>query len=253
MKPFLFSLAKTAGEMILDHWKTVQRTDYRSKSAEEVVTQADFIANEYIVARIAKKFPHDDILSEEMPARKRISDRQWIIDPLDGTTNYLIRHPMFAVAIALSDHDEIQCGVIFAPVLNHFFWTERGKGSFHNNHRVSVSPISTLSESILDFPNPHPRHGTMKTLRTHLKTVPFIRSGRHIGSATLSLAYVGAGYIEGTVMIGPNPLWDVAVGSLYVSEAGGRVTDHENKPWTIFSKNLVASNRKIHSQLIHYL
>lgn len=250
MKKFAIDLARRAGAFVQREQRHLSRLSFKEKLAKEVVTKADLMANEMITTAIKRRYPQHDLLSEETGGEDHEGRARWIIDPIDGTTNYLTQLPIYAVSIGVEMEGEMAIGVTYAPALKELFVAERGKGARLNGKPLRPSPIHLVREAIVDFCRPHSMTGTRKALRTQLKVSSIIQSGRYLGSACLSLAYVAAGRIEATYMVGPSSLWDVAAGVLLVREAGGKVTDSSGKEWRHGAKDLVASNGKIHVPLL---
>lgn len=250
MKKFAIALVRRAGARVREEQRSLSRLSFKAKTTKEVVTKSDLIANEMMIAAIRRRYPRHDLLTEEAGSEEHEGQTRWIIDPIDGTTNYLTQLPLYAVSVAVEEAGEMKVGVTYAPALGELFVAEQSKGATMNGRLLRPSPIRSMGEAIVDFCRPHSSVGTRKALRMQLKVSSKIQSGRYLGSACLSLAYVACGRMEATYMVGPSPLWDVAAGVLLVREAGGKVTDSSGKEWRHGAKDLVATNGKIHIQLL---
>ncbi|MFC1687219.1 inositol monophosphatase family protein [Patescibacteria group bacterium] len=242
--------AKKAGLYLAKHHRKLKKKDIHLKSKHEIVTKADIEANDIILKTIKRKFPNHDYLSEETGLENNPGTYQWVIDPLDGTTNYSIGNPLFCVAISLLCNHEPLVSVTFAPVLNEFYIAEKGKGATLNGKKIRVSPEKRSSHSIVSV-------GYSRDYRSRVRIAKSLRylwksflNTRVFGSGCLSLAYMAAGRIEGCYLAPPSNLWDIIAGVLLIREAGGQVTDLDGKQWNYKSKSLIASNGKIHKHLI---
>lgn len=223
------------------------------KGGINLVTEMDQRSDEMITAAIKKDFPRDGIITEEGDRQEGSSGYTWIIDPLDGTTNYAHGYPCFTVSIALEKAGEIILGVVYNPNLRELFCGEKGKGAFRNNRRITVSRTGELTKSLLATGFPYDvREDPVNNLRHFAAFLVKAQAVRRAGSAALDLCYVAAGIFDGFWEPKLNP-WDVAAGSLLVTEAGGLVTDFKGGPFDHYGKEIVASNGLIHSQMISVL
>lgn len=244
--------AKQAGKKINQHFYNRKRIKMDFKGLKEIVTKADLEAEKTIKSIIKKYYPKHQILSEESGLDKTKSDYLWIVDPLDGTTNFTMKHPLFCVCIALAHKGEVLAGVIYVPVLDYLFAAEKGKGAFLNGQRIHVSKQNNFSKSLLTY-----CHGSgMKHLKFAASFYEYLGLKkfklRQFGAAGVEFAWVAAGWTEAYVVPGLNP-WDVAAGALIVQEAGGRVTNFQNKTWSFADKEILASNGLIHRDLLRVL
>lgn len=246
--------AKKAGQYLFQNFlKIYRQSNFKFKSDHEIVTRFDLGAEKIILQEIRKNFPTHDILSEEAGfcdfAGK---DFLWIIDPLDGTTNFSIKNPLFAVSIALAYQGEIILGVVFVPFLSELFTAQKGKGAYLNGKKIFVSRTNKIEKSFLTYCHSYKKKHIRRAVEIYrifkLKSYDI----RQLGSAAIEFAWVAKGLTETIMIPGANP-WDVAAGCLLVREAGGRVTDFQNKEWGLKSKDIVASNGKIHKQLLKVL
>lgn len=221
--------------------------------AIDLVTQIDQQAEELIVSILRHAFPNYGFLSEESPPIAGIAEKWWIIDPLDGTTNYAHGYPFFAVSIALAQQGEIVLGVVYNPIADELFVAERGKGATLNGYPIRVSETKTLASSLLASGFPYNVWETNNDNTTEwkyfLKRVVSLRSD---GSAALDLCHVACGRLDGYWELGLEP-WDMAAGSLIVQEAGGQVTDLTGGPFNLYRQEILASNGHIHQEMIDVL
>jgi len=264
MKNFTIQLAKKAGKEINKRFNKDRIIKVKKKS--QILTQADLIADKIIVTGLKKKFPNHGILSEESGLQKNKacppklersesvgeSDYLWVIDPLDGTTNYAIGSPLFGVGISLFFKDQPILAVAYMPAMNELYFAEKGKGAYLNNKKIKVSNTKTVDTSLLTY-----CHGSApKDIKRGMKVYQKIKLNgldcRQLGSAAVEFAFVAAGRTESILLPGAH-VWDVGPGTLIVREAGGRVTDFQGKDWNLKSKDVVASNGKIHNQLLRLL
>ncbi|HSG69226.1 MAG TPA: inositol monophosphatase family protein, partial [Planctomycetaceae bacterium] len=213
--------AREAGR-ILEEWAV--KFTAREKSRSNLVTEADFASQTAIHQILSQSFPEHGFLGEEglqLPASG--GEYRWIIDPLDGTGNYVHRFPYYCVSIALECRNELVAGVVFDPNRNEMFRAIKGSGATLNGTRVSVSDYETLSESMVVASLPVAVSGNDPAVMRFLKVMPVAQSLQRTGSAALNLCYVAAGRMEGYWSTNLKP-WDMAAGVLLVEEAGGRVS-----------------------------
>lgn len=229
-------------------------------SAQDLVTEVDKGSEKLIRNLIMTHFPNHSILGEEgvepgpeasAKALQEMSDEEylWIVDPIDGTTNFVHGFPFFSVSIALAHKGEVIVGVVYDPSRDELFVAEKGKGAYMHGKKTEVSAEGTLLTSLIATGFPADRDGA---LPINLKGVqalsPKVRNIRVAGSAALHLAYVAAGRLSGFWEIGLNA-WDIAAGALLITESGGRVTDTEGNPYHLGVRNVMASNGHIHEEL----
>jgi myo-inositol-1(or 4)-monophosphatase len=218
-----------------------------------LVTNIDTQSEKTIVALIHRRFPDHQIMAEEGHDRTDPSPYRWIIDPLDGTTNYSHGFPFFCVSIALEERGKVILGVVYDPLRKELFVAEKGKGAFLNEKPISVSPISSLSKSLLVTGFAYDVRVDPKNNFDHFMNFTLNAQGvRRSGAAALDLCYVAAGRIDGFWELQLRP-WDTAAGSLIVTEAGGKVTDFSGKPFSVYHPETLATNRKIHAAMIQIL
>ena len=241
-------LARRAGGLLLDGYG--RATQVRHKGAVDLVTEYDLKSEQLLVEGIRSAYPADAILSEEGGGQEGEGVR-WLVDPLDGTTNFAHGLPIFSVSIACVRAEQLLLGVIYDPTREELFHTLAGEGAFLNEAPIRVSAATTLNESLLvtGFPydirtNPDNNLSYFNALAVRARAV------RRLGSAALDLAYVAAGRFDGYWELRLNP-WDWAAGVLLVREAGGRATTFgEDEKGLDGDPTLVATNGRIHEQLI---
>lgn len=244
--------ARAAGHVLRHEFRGARNISFKG-APTNLVTEMDARAEALILEALGRAFPDDAILSEEAGSRPGSSGRRWIVDPLDGTTNYAHGLPIFAVSIALQARGQIEVGVVFDPSHDELFVAERGGGAFVNGERLSVSAARALDESLLATGFPYDIRTTADTnLPEYAAFSLRARAVRRFGSAVLYLAWVAAGRLDGywELTLGP---WDVAAGSLLVEEAGGRVSDLQGGPLRVESPAVVVSNGHIHHAMLTVL
>ncbi len=218
-----------------------------------LVTEVDRACEDMIVAAIRAAFPGHDILAEENTYVPTGSAFRWIIDPLDGTTNYAHGFPWFCVSIALEVEGEVKLGVIYHPMMDELFTAAKGAGALLNGRGIRVSSRKPLKSSLLATGFPYDR--TRNSENNFANFVNFQMSARAVrraGAAALDLAYVAAGRLDGYWEVKLKP-WDVAAGQLLVTEAGGRVTNYAGEPYSVYDHRILASNGLIHEEMVEVL
>jgi myo-inositol-1(or 4)-monophosphatase len=244
--------AKEAGKILKQHYGKIKKITYKKEYSR--LTAADLLAEKKIIGIIKKEFPEYSIYSEEKGFETKKSDYMWVIDPLDGTTNYSIMLPFFNVAIGLAFKGEPILGVVYYPPYNELFYAEKGKGAFLNGKRIHVSSKKELIKSVVGY-----CHGerTPKAIKrateiyVNLKRIATNRT-RQFGSAALELSYCACGRIDAFEMSDMNA-YDVAAGVAIVREAGGKVTDFENKKFDLKSRDILASNGILHKKILNII
>jgi myo-inositol-1(or 4)-monophosphatase len=252
MLGFAIEVARDAGQLLLE--KFGRDITVNKKGDYNLVTEADLASERLIVERIKSHYPKHSILAEESGDAVVIDDNvwKWIIDPLDGTTNFAHGYPCFCVTLALEHEGEIVVGVTFDPTRNELFSAERGRGASLNNKPIRVSSTEELSESLIvtGFPyNFKERPDFARYLNEFLLRS---RAVRRDGSAALDMAYVACGRFDGFWEEGLSP-WDMAAGVLIIEEAGGQVTAYNQAKFSIYSPPILATNGLIHTQMADVL
>jgi myo-inositol-1(or 4)-monophosphatase len=251
VKAVAVEIAREAGQFLRARLTSAHRIDYKGEI--NLVTEVDRISEEMITNKIDHLFPDHDMLAEEFTHTGKGSDFRWIIDPLDGTINYAHGYPVFCVSIALQKLDNIILGIIYNPMLEEMFVAEKGQGTLLNGRRVVVSNKPTLARSLLATGFPYDvRESSVNNLDHFNAMILKARGIRRAGSAALDLGYLAAGRFDGFWEIKLNP-WDTAAGWLMVEEAGGVVTDMRGKDYCLESAGIVASNGRIHEEMVDIL
>jgi len=241
--------ARRAGAFLREHRGAARSVSMKS-SPINLVTEIDRGAEALVVERIHHHFPDHSILAEEGGAMERSRTHRWVIDPLDGTTNFVHGLPLFAVSIALEIEGRVAVGVVFDPNLGECFVAERGRGATVNGVPLRVSATSSLADSLLATGFPYTVSvAPDNNLAEHAAFTRRSRIVRELGTAAITLAWVAAGRLDGfwELVLGP---WDVAAGGLLVEEAGGRITSLEDGPVDRAAPAVVASNGAIHDEMI---
>ena len=223
------------------------------KGAIDLVTEADIGSEKIIIETIKAKFPDHSILAEETGLNNGISESKWIIDPLDGTTNFTHQLGLFAISIAFSLNGNIVVGAVFNPVSGELFTAIKEKGAALNGRPIKVSNVDNVSESLLVTGFPYNHKKIFKALMTRFANCLKASQGvRRLGSAALDLCFVACGRFEGFWEQNLNP-WDTAAGALIAQEAGAVITDFSNSPFDIYEKEILATNGKIHKEMLSLL
>lgn len=251
MREIILEAARVGGQILMQNFGTSFKVFH--KGEVDLVTEVDRAAETAIVAVLRRTFPNHDILAEEEDYGRSSSGFRWIIDPLDGTTNYAHGFPWFAVSIALEVDGKITHGVVYNPFTNELFFAEKGKGAFLNNTPIRVSAVPQLSDALLATGFPYDRKTSACNNYDHFVNFQQqARACRRAGSASLDLACVAAGRFDGFWEMKLKP-WDVAAGNLLVEEAGGRISDFGGQPFSIYGSECLASNGAIHQEMIAVL
>lgn len=244
--------ARNAGNIIVRAMEHTDRLNITEKSENDFVTEVDKAAEKEIIRTVHNAYPDHSIMAEESGQHGK-GDFQWIIDPLDGTTNYLHGFPQFAVSIALKNKQTIEQAVVYDPLRQELFTASRGRGAHLNNRRIRVSSRRSLDGALLGTGFPFKQQEDLDTYLATFKALFPMTSGiRRAGSAALDLAYVAAGRLDGFWELGLNP-WDVAGGALLIEEAGGFISDFSGGRNFIESGNVIAANPKIHKQMLDHI
>jgi myo-inositol-1(or 4)-monophosphatase len=242
--------AYNAGNIIQQESKNIGRIKVDRKGHNDYVSEVDKKAEQIIINTILKAFPDHNILGEEEGSIDNGSDFTWIIDPLDGTTNYLHGHPQYSISIAVKHQDKITYAAIFDPNRNDIYTAELGKGARLNNGRIRVSTTANLADSLLATGFPTYDMSLLDKYMPIFKEMLLSTSGqRRAGSAALDLAYVAAGMVDGFWEFNLKP-WDIAAGYLLVKEAGGLVCDFNGGQEMLDSGNIIAANPKLVSPIL---
>jgi len=247
------NIAQSAGEVLRRYWGKLLKI--RQKEFYwDLVTEADTESEQLILQAIQEQFPTHKTLSEEFgPGDAAGEEFLWVIDPLDGTTNYTHKYPMVAVSIGILKNHVPMIGVVYNPILNEMFQAAKGQGAFLNGEKIAVSEVDQLNKSLLATGFAYDRAETKENNYAEFCHMTNHSQGvRRGGSASLDLAYVAAGRLDGYWERGLKA-WDIAAGVVLVEEAGGRISSYENGPLNLVSGRILATNSKIHNALSHEL
>ena len=246
----VITVAGTAGCFIRDHFGSVVSTDVRDKDVNSLVSYVDIEAEKLIVEGLKPLLCGATFFTEEHSKPQQASDLCWIIDPLDGTTNFLHGVPIFAISIALLKKKEVVLGVILDVMNNNVYSAIRQKGAFLNNKPIGVTTIRTLDQSIIATGFPYSKFEQLPAfLNTLSSFIKQTRGVRRMGAAAIDLCYVARGIFDGFYEFNLSP-WDVAAGALIVSEAGGRVTTFFGDNDFVFGRSIIASNKHLHNLML---
>ncbi len=247
----MIAAARKAGRGLTRDFGEIEQLQVSVKGPGNFVTTADHRSEETIYRELSKARPGYGFLMEERGAvAGPDKTHRWIVDPLDGTTNFMHGIPLFCIAMALERDGEIVCGLVFNPVLDELYTAEKGQGAFVNSRRLRVAARKTLADCVVSVGIPHRGRGSHGRFLGECKTLMEQTSGlRRTGSAAIDLAWVAAGRFDGYVEHGLSP-WDVAAGSILVREAGGFVTDIDGGQKMYDTGSVVAANQTVHKALI---
>ncbi|HWT28632.1 MAG TPA: inositol monophosphatase family protein [Methylophilaceae bacterium] len=245
--------ARRAGTIITRASQDVGALKIRSKTYNDFVSEVDHAAERAIIETLQDAYPDHGFLGEESGDTNPDAENIWIIDPLDGTTNFLHNFPQYCVSIALMQRGQLTQAVVYDPNRNDLFTATKGRGAFLNDKRIRVTNRIKLQDSLIGTGFPFRDFSHLDTYMPMLKDMIKKASAiRRPGSAALDLAYVAAGYLDGFWEIGLSK-WDIAAGALLVQEAGGIVADFEGNESWFESGNIVAANPKVFAQMLQVL
>lgn len=256
MLNFAIQTARDAGRILAD--RLGRALQVSNKGDIDLVTEADLASEKLIIERIQSHYPRHAILAEESGATEGISSEtgktewRWIVDPLDGTTNYAHGYPCFCVSIALERAGSIEIGVIYDPTRDEVFAAERGQGATLNDRRIRVSEVEDLNAAMLCTGFPYNVRERPNFARDFSSFTMEAQAVRRDGSAAIDLAYLACGRFDGFWEDGLKA-WDIAAGLLLIEEAGGRITDFVGAPLSIYKPKVLASNGLIHDKMIQVL
>ena len=245
---------RKASKILIRDFGEIEKLQVSVKGPGDFVTVSDKKVEKILIEELQKARPTYSILSEESGEIKNDDSFKWIIDPIDGTTNFLHGIPHFAISVGLEHDKEIICGIIYDPIKDEMFTAEKGNGSYLNNHRMRVSSRSKLEGCIIFTGGPkiESKDRDLSLKEYNNLSSKILVPIRKLGSASLDMAYVAAGRCDGFWQRNLS-YWDIAAGIIIVKEAGGFVTDIEGKDEFIENKTLLVSNSKIHDEMIEVL
>jgi myo-inositol-1(or 4)-monophosphatase len=252
METLVQDIVQNAGKILMKHFRD-SKLKVGRKEGGGLVTDADRLSEGYITKRLKEEFPQSTILAEESGGKVETGGMKWIIDPLDGTSNFVHGLPWFCVSVALEVEGEIELGCILNPVNDEMFFSKKGSGAFLNGSSISVSQETDLENCLFATGLYYFKGEELNKQLVRIQKVKQASLGvRRFGSAALDLAYTARGFFDGFWEVGLMP-WDVAAGSLLVKEAGGIVTDLTSSPDFVYNRNVIASNQSIYSKLLWLL
>jgi myo-inositol-1(or 4)-monophosphatase len=247
-------LARSAGDVLKHYARREKHVEFKGRA--NLVTIADKESEQLIIEGIRSRYPSHAILAEESGAMHAIQPGdqvQWVVDPLDGTTNFAHQFPFYCVSIGVEQAGEIICGAIYDPHRDEMFSAGRGEGAFLNGERLRVSTVDTLQLALLITGFPYNFRARIETVMAQfhafLMEAQTVRRG---GSAGLDLCYIAAGRCDGFWELELHP-WDTAAGRVIAEEAGARITDFRGNPYSIYMKEILASNGLIHDAMLDVL
>ncbi|MCK5057894.1 MAG: inositol monophosphatase [Candidatus Aminicenantes bacterium] len=243
--------ASTAGKYLKETFAQKPKIEYKGKI--DLVTERDRMSQEMIYKIIKEEFPNHSVMGEENLNIEKDEELLWLIDPLDGTTNYAHSLPVFSVSIAFLEKGQTKVGVVYQPMLEEMFQAVEGTGAFLNNKKIKVSEETDLRKSLLATGFPYDlRESPVNNLDNFSKFAHEARAIRRCGSAAIDLSYAAAGRFDGFWELKLSP-WDTAAALLFVKEAGGKITDFSGNPFNPFMKECLASNAHIHDRMLAIL
>jgi len=243
--------ARKAGKILIRDFGEIENLQIQSKNVGDFVTSSDLKVEKSLLETLKYYFPNANYITEESGHIKG-NDETIVIDPIDGTSNFIHGIPNIGIVISKIVSDEITDGIIYNPILNEFYWASNGKGAWCNNKRIRVSKRHDLSSCLIGTGAPFGNR-IYKDYYQELENISKLTAGvRRLGAASIDLAYVASGKIDGFWEKDLN-LWDVSSGILLVNEAGGRLSEPNGNKWTTKSRDILASNTIIHNQLIENL
>jgi myo-inositol-1(or 4)-monophosphatase len=240
-------IAREAGALLANYFE--RHIGYELKGDYDLVTEADRASERLVIERLRSHFPAHSIVAEEGGGHQGSSEFCWYVDPLDGTTNFAHGFPMYNVTMALEQAGELIAGVIFDPMRNEMFLSERGSGAYLNYRRIRVSKAERLEDSLVATGFPSRKRHENINVHFYYQLAMITHGVRRAGSAALDLAYVASGRLDGFWEFGLNP-WDMAAGVLLINESGGRCSDMLGGPVKLRGPHLLADNGAIHEGML---
>lgn len=241
-------IALDAGRLLMRHWGKLASYDHKGKV--DLVSVADRESEALVIEAIGNRHPADAILGEETGEKQGTSGFRWVVDPLDGTTNFVHSHPIFAVSIAVEHAGRSVAGVVYLPAIGELFFARKGGGATGPGGELHVSRTANLDSSLVGTGLPYRRREMLDIiLEDWRRAISNAQGLRRLGSAAVDLAFLACGRIDGYWERELKP-WDTAAGTLIVEEAGGTVTDFSGGPYSPYEDQIAASNGRIHAQLL---
>lgn len=247
--------AKEAGDFLMKDFGKVKVLQYKDR--QDILTNIDLKSEKAIIKKIKQNFPDHNIISEEKGYEDLKSEYTWVIDPIDGTKHYLRKMPIFCVSIALMKDKEVILGVVYAPSFNALFFAEKGKGAYLNNKKINVSQTKNLKDAFIFAELPNVRMLGANFKKDHEKLGKLFEQSYRVrawGAGALGICYTALGSFDGYLVLHKGvKFWDVAGASIILTEAGGKITDEQGNKFTSKTVRPVASNNKIHNQMLKIL
>lgn len=250
---FAAELARTAGAVLSHYANRDKRVEFKGRA--NLVTAADKESEAVIIDAIRRRYPQHAILAEESGASSDGDPRRgkWIIDPLDGTTNFAHQYPFYCVSIAFEQDGQVLCGAVFDPLRNDLFTGARGIGAFLNGERLRVSDVSKLADALLLTGFPYNLRERLDLLVGHFRAfLSESQAVRRGGSAALDLCYLAMGRCDGFWELNLLP-WDTAAGMVIAEESGARFSNFNGAPYSVYMREIIASNTRIHDEMVRVL
>lgn len=248
---FAIQCALESGKIQAEYFQ--KKIGIHHKGEIDIVTDVDIACQQKIIELIEEKYPEDSIIAEEKANIFDEKRNKWIVDPLDGTTNYAHGYPFFCTSIAYEVGGEVVVGVVYNPIFKELFFSQKGEGAYFNGEKIHVSGINDMKQALLStgFPYDLPTN-TNNNINHFVHFLYKAQAVRRDGSAAMNLSYIACGRFDGHWEMKLNP-WDMAAGMLMVKEAGGTITDFKGERFSIYGDELVASNGLLHDRLIEVL
>ncbi|NYZ76616.1 inositol monophosphatase [Candidatus Micrarchaeota archaeon] len=248
MMDFALETAEKAGVIALKHFRKTNKVSFKSR--QDILTEADTEVEKFIMKEIGKNFPEHGVLAEESGRHRGKSDYLWVLDPIDGTVNFAAGIPCFAISIGLAYKKQPILGVVYDPYHNEFIYAEKGKGAYLNGRRVRVCSEIRLINCVVATDLGHKR--SRQIVRRVKALLPVTRAVRILGSASIGLADVALDRVQAYVHNDIQP-WDVAAACIIIKEAGGGVINFKGKPWQLYDRTIIASNKALSKKLLKYV
>ena len=249
---FTREIAFESGKVLNNYFGNIKSINKKTTSID-LVTEADLSSERILIDKIQKKYPNHTIITEESHLKDKNSDFRWIIDPLDGTTNFVHNLPIFAVSIGLQYKEKTILGVVYNPAADKMFYASNNNGAYLNEKIINTSSSNTLSDSLIVTGFPYIHDDRWDVSFDIFKTVYSKTRGiRRLGAAALDLCFVAMGRFEGFYEFNLKP-WDICAGSIIAEEAGAKVTDWNNETLPFSGERILATNGKIHQEMVAIL
>jgi myo-inositol-1(or 4)-monophosphatase len=245
LKPIILK----AGEKAKKDWQSFKRQDTEFKDKKELVTKVDKKTEKYLSLSLRKALPDYGILGEEFGSNNKDSDYLWIIDPIDGTTNFSFHNPLWCISVGLAYKNKVIFGMIYIPILDELYYAAKGQGAYLNNKRLKINNESFSQKEIHAFCHGRSKRDLRLAMNYYRRQKLESFDCRQLGSAAIELAYVAASRIDSLVIPGAKD-WDIAAGALIVKEAGAKVTDFKGSNWQLGEQDIVACRPKILDKIL---